>query len=133
VIGNRADEVRALGRREEAEKKNSDAKKLILGDAEIPLWFTTTRVTNLMAVASSSIVSTEIKLYIPEADRDEFWLSAILGGMVSAYLIGTVGRRCAADGCNQFFIPSPRRPDQQYHSTKCQNRMFMRNARSGQQ
>ncbi len=137
VDKSKTDMIIALG-------QDSKARKSILRGAKIPSWITTVRITNLMAAATHTIDDTmaaathtiddtEIHLTLTEADADNFWLSNIVSGLVSSYTAGKVGRLCAAPDCDQFFIPSPHRPDQKYHSTRCQNRTFMRKARSAQQ
>ena len=125
VDKSKTDMIIALG-------QDPKARKSILRGAKIPSWITTIEITNLMAVQVHTIDNTEIRLTLPKADEDNFWLSNIVSGLVSSYTAGKIGRRCAAPDCDQFFIPSPHKPDQKYHLKNCQNRTFMRQARSPQ-
>lgn len=115
--------------------QDSKEKQSILWDTEIPPLVTKIRITNLMITETHTIdkYNTEIHLTLSGADDDSFWLSNIVSGLVLSYKAGKVGRRCAAPDCDIFFTPSPRRQDQAYHSSRCQNRVFMRKARSAQQ
>jgi len=127
VVGNKADMVKALGKI--AAVDHEEARRLILNGAEIPPWGTAVTVRNL-AAAIHSIDDVDISVGVSGAGRDNFWLSNILSGLFLSYTAGRVGRLCAAPDCDKFFIPSPHTPGQKYHSTRCQNRTFMRQARS---
>lgn len=86
----------------------------------------TVTITDLMQTNSE----VEIHVTLFGASLDKFWLCCIGRSIFGSYMAGKVGRLCAAPDCDWFFIPSPRRPDQKYHLTRCQNRTFMRKARS---
>lgn len=128
------DQRDSLGDRFLIQMARREAVLFILGDVKIPSWIATVRIiTDLVAASTDATDHTRIQLILRNADADNFWLSNIVSGLVSSYTAGKVGRLCAAPDCDQFFIPSPHRPDQKYHLKNCQNRTFMRKARSTQQ
>lgn len=102
----------------------------ITKDADIqPLSITVT----INDFSSAEMTGEDYPLHLrtmPKANHPNFWLSTILGSMISSYRTGKMARRCAAPDCGRYFIPSPRSHDQRYHSPACQNRHYKRKRRS---
>lgn len=97
-----------------------------------PSWFTVI-VTDLMASDAKGKPVYKTELRTPGVGLSSFWLSVILGSMVSSYKSGSPGRRCADPKCGKYFIPSSRSHGQLYHSGRCQNRHYYHLKKAGSQ
>lgn len=86
-------------------------------DIDVPTLSFTVEVEQSGTTMDSSL----LQLHVPAANHHNFWLSVILGGMISSYREGNVARRCAGPNCQKYFIPYPRARNQRFHSPSCRS------------
>lgn len=121
-------------RTEEWQKKHSEAEQILTRGADIPPSFFTMVTKPIEQPSGKYSMERQLELHLPTAaaDHRNLWLSIIVEGMtILAYKDGEItARRCAAEGCGKFFVPTSRGHAQKYHSKACQNREYMRKWRN---
>ena len=104
------------------------AHETISGGANIPELFFT--ILPRLKQVDGGYHDEEMELYIPSCEHPNFWLSVIKEGMMTQsydYQSGQIMvKRCAGKDCRRYFVPAYRSHDQQYHSTSCYRKQYMK-------
>lgn len=110
------------------QEKRRIAEDTLTGEADMPELFFT--ILPRLKQVDGGYHDEEAELYIPSCEHTNFWLSVITEGMITQSYDLQSGqirvKRCAGKDCRRYFVPAYRSHDQQYHSTSCHKKHYMK-------
>lgn len=110
------------------QERRDMAEETLTGGAKFPVLFIT-MLPDLKQV-DGGYHDEGVELYIPSCTHPNFWLSVITEGMITQSYDLQSGqimvKRCAGKDCRRYFVPAYRSHNQQYHSTPCYRKHYMK-------
>lgn len=110
------------------QERRDIAEKTLTGGANIPELFFT--ILPRLKQVDGGYHDEKMELYIPSCTHPNFWLSVIMERMITQSYDSQSNeirvKRCAGKDCRRYFVPAYRSHDQQYHSTSCHKKHYMK-------